>query len=248
MASDKAPIDLDDLLDEGEERFILKAPNGTTSVIKNINELSSRVYQGFIIEFSDKTMRYAFVQEGNKEIHVQVSPPFKKVLYEFTESIIVVDLKDRRRLLHHHRTSFYNWMDTSPNYNIKQLAVGGAVLVDKNLNVSEPFCEMIFARCNVNKIYETFRIVRCNEGYAVIKINDLSSFHCDKAEYLVDSDKYVLITIDGGEALLKLTDEGFQVSPIFKKVEYSRNGYAFVSNDGENFDVMRLEDFKLAKF
>lgn len=247
MKDESLKINAKELLEECKVAWALRDETGKIAQLIKCNELTAKTYRGFILEFDDNTKRYAYLSDENNELHLKVSEPFGKLIIEFTDSILVEDLTGHRKFIHHHTTNLCGWNTGRYNNEVKHLTDGRAVIVNSKLSVSEPFEKHIQIMNFDSDIYNSFRIVKCGENdYAIIRIRDLSSFHCVHADYIANTSDYALVTLeDGKKAIVQIYDITFKISSHFKYISFSQYGYAFVSDDGQNYEVMRVSDFKV---
>ena len=232
----------------GPSRYELAdSKTGEFFELKKISKLSSKAYNAFLLELGNGSKRYAFfkLDKKNNEYVIYCSDPFEELIEEFTDSILV-KTHQGKKLIHHHTTKFLSWGEFSnKSHELKILTNGRQVILRNDFEMSEDFEDVILHRQEESSRDYQIRIVvtGCKQGSEVIRIRDLKTMHVTKATYTGEDEKYLkLVLLNGKEAVLRTDD--FEVSEPHKVVEvYAKCGYAFASDDGEEFFVIRLSDF-----
>ncbi len=234
---------------------IVKYEDGTyaivhkSEVIQEFKEKSKIYNNTWLLTLLDDTQCIMYYDKDK----IKTSKPFLRLIYVFERFVLIENLEGKRKLLDRdvlskERSWLYGLTD---EYKIMQLPNGKKTILKKQgLEVLDfEFDDYIFSRQLTNVV-----IVRVNNRDCLVRISDFrtSLRYLDISPYntsrkpinIVDYVIYVSNS-DERKALLRVKD--FEISDKYDDIKPINHEYALVTINGKE-DILRLSDFRLAKF
>lgn len=218
-----------------------------SEVIKEFKEKSKIYNHTWLITLLDDTQCIMYYTENK----IRISEPFLSLICVFESLVLIESLEGERKLLYSNNFSEEkSWMSGLDDYKILQLPNGRKTILKKEgLEVLDFEFDDYILSAHIKNI-----VIIVKDGKeSLIRISDFkqSEYYSDITCYNasnkpIDVVEYAIITYSNGQkALMRVKD--FKKYGVFDDIKPINHEYALVTINGKE-DILRLSDFRLAKF